>query len=301
MSEQTRLVNGRAVPVSSLDKLYFPADGLRKEDVLDYYERIAPQMLPHLAGRPLSMQRFPDGIAAPGFYAKEVPDYFPDWVGRAQVEVLESGERQEQVVVADAASLVYLANQGTITPHAWLSRLPHLHHPDRLIFDLDPPDESRDFAPVLAAARALRQALAAAGLVPFVMTTGSHGLHVVAPLDGTADFDASRAFARRLAGELAAAHPQQFTTETRLAARQGRLFLDYLRNAYAQTAVAPYALRARPGAPVATPLDWDELAQPGLTAQTYHLGNIFRRLGQKADPWQAIAAAARPLPAAQTT
>jgi bifunctional non-homologous end joining protein LigD len=296
MSEATRQIDEHEVALSSLEKLMFPDDGLTKEDVIDYYERIASVMLPHMAGRPLSMQRFPDGIDDFGFYQKEAPDYFPDWITTADVTVLESGEVQPQVVVQDAATLVYLANQGTVTPHIWLSRVPELENPDRVIFDLDPPENSMDFAPVLAAAGALRSALRKAGLVPFVMTTGSQGLHVVAPLDGTADFDAARAFARKLAGELADLYPEDFTIETRKAGRGERLFLDYLRNAYAQTSVAPYALRARPGAPVATPLDWNELGRPDLTSQTYNLENIFRRLGQKEDPWRDIQAEARRLP-----
>lgn len=291
---QTIELNGRSLALTHLDKLFFPDDGLTKGDLIDYYRRIAETMLPHLRQRPLSLQRFPNGIREAGFYQKEVPDYFPEWIERTMIPVESEDEAQPQVVCQDAAALVYLVNQGCITPHVWLSRTGHLDQPDRLIFDLDPPDD--DFDLVQAAARALRQALTKAELVPFVMTTGSRGLHVVAPLDGSADFDATRAFARQLADDLAAQEPDKFTTETRKAKRHGRLFLDYLRNAYAQTAVAPYAVRPKPGAPVATPLDWDELTRADLHAQSYTVHNIFQRLGQKDDPWQAIEQYGRPLP-----
>ncbi len=282
----TLTLNGRILEPSHLDKAYFPQDNVRKGDLITYYRRIADVMLPYLRERPLSLQRFPDGIAEGGFYQKEAPDYFPDWIERVMIPVESEGEPQPQVVCNDAATLIYLVNLGCITPHTWLSRAGSLHSPDRLIFDLDPPDD--DFDLVREAARALRTALQDAGLVPFVMTTGSQGLHVVAPLAGRTKFATVRDFARQVAERLARQNPQQFTTEPRKAQRNGRLFLDYLRNAYAQTAVAPYAVRPLPGAPVATPLDWDELDRSDLHSQRYTIHNIFRRLGQKDDPWRKI-------------
>ncbi|MGH2537355.1 MAG: DNA polymerase domain-containing protein, partial [Candidatus Promineifilaceae bacterium] len=255
------------------------------------------------AGRPLSMQRFPDGIGEKGFYQKEAPGYFPAWIRRASIRVEGTGENQPQVICDEAATLVYLANQNCITPHLWLSRLggragpEPLDHPDRLIFDLDPPAGAFELA--RAAAASLRALLEELGLAAFLMTTGSRGLHVAAPLDGRADFDAARAFAHQVAQRLARRKPDKLTTETRKAERNGRLFLDYLRNAYAATSVAPYAVRARPGAPVATPLDWGELDDGRLRSDRYTLKNIFRRLGQKGDPWQGITAAPGSLAAAR--
>jgi bifunctional non-homologous end joining protein LigD len=250
-------------------------------------------MLPHLADHPLSLQRLPGGIQAEGFYQKEIPDYFPDWIRRVSVEVKEDQTRQAQVVCDNVETLVYLANQACLTLHPWLSRADKLNHPDKLIFDLDPPGD--EFEVVRFAAERLREMLQEVGLVPFVMTTGSKGLHVVAPLNWSADFDEVRAFVRQLADELARREPERLTTETRKEQRQGRVFLDYLRNAYGQTGVVPYTVRAKPGAPVATPLDWDELTDPRLHSQSYTLRNIFQRLGQKADPWQNILAHARSL------
>lgn len=285
---ETRILDGREIELSHLDRPLFPEAGLAKRDLVDYYDRIADTMLPYLRDRPLSLQRFPEGIGQQGFYQKEAPAYYPAWIERVAVRLKESGERQPQLLCQDRASLVYLANQDCVTLHPWLSRRDALDRPDRLVFDLDPPDGPEGFALVLRAAKGLREILEARGLRPFVMTTGSRGLHVVLALDGSADFDASRAFARARAEELAAREPEAFTTEVRKAKREGRLFLDSLNNAYGQTTVAPYAVRARPGAPVATPLDWSELDRSGLGPQSYHIGNLFRRLGQKADPWREL-------------
>ncbi len=284
MDRQTVEIDGQVVELSSLDKVYFPESGLTKGGLVDYYRRVAPAMLPYLQDRPLSMQRFPEGISNPGFYQKEMPKYFPEWIRRVPVMVEEEGQEQPQAVCDNAATLVYLANQGTITPHVWLSRQASLHHPDKLIFDLDPP--GGDFQVVRTAALALRQVLSDLELPSFVMTTGSKGLHVALPLDGRAGFDSTRDFARGVAALLVAREPERYTLELRKVGRKGRLFLDYLRNAYAATSVPPYAVRAKPGAPVATPLEWDELGKPDLHAGYYTVENIFRRLGQKKDPWQ---------------
>lgn len=274
------------VEVSNLDKVLFPDEGLTKGDLIDYYRRIAETMLPHCRDRPVTMHRFPNGIQKPGFYQKEAPDYFPDWIERVRVEVLEEGESQPQILIQNTASLVYLTNQGCITPHVWLSRADKLNYPDRLIFDLDPPENG--FGLVRFAAHLLREMLEKLDLVPYVMTTGSRGLHIVIPLDRTADFDMARDFARDVADRLAEQEPDRLTTETRKDKRGDRLFLDYLRNSYAQNAAAPYSVRPKPGAPIATPLDWNELDNPDLDAQHYTMQNIFRRLGQKADPWQMM-------------
>jgi bifunctional non-homologous end joining protein LigD len=228
------------------------------------------------------MQRFPNGVGRPGFYAKQAPDHFPDWIDRVDVEVLETGEAQPQVVINNPETLVYLADQACITPHTWLSRAGDLHQPDKLIFDLDPP---QTFESAREAARLLREFLDELGLVSYVMTTGGRGLHIGVPLDGRAEFEVVRGFARGLSNVLAAREPKKLTTETRKNARRGRLFLDYLRNAYAQTSVPPFAVRARPDAPIATTLTWDELDDPDLHSQSYTLANIRRRWADAGDPW----------------
>ena len=274
--------DGRTVEVGNADKVLFPDIGLTEGQLADYYARVADTIMPHLKGRPISMQRFPNGIDKPGFYAKQAPEHFPEWIDRVTIDVLESGEKQPQVVVNRPEALVYLVDQATITPHTWLSRTEKLNHPDKLIFDLDPP---KSFEAARVAAGHLRALLDELALPTYLMTTGSRGLHVGVPLDGQSDFDTVRDFARDLADGLAARHPKELTTETRKAQRRGRLFLDYLRNAYAQTSVPPYAVRARPGAPVATPLTWDELDDPDLDAGRYHVDNVLERIARVGDPW----------------
>lgn len=284
----TLTVDGREIAISHPDKLLYPDAYIPKHVVVEYYQRIAEVMLPHVRGRPISMQRFPDGLRGQGFYQKEVPDYFPDWIDRVEVPKKEGGS-VVQVTIESAATLVYLANQACLTPHVWLSRKDRLDHPDRMIFDLDPSGEGKeDFTTVLEAARELVDLLDGLGLRPFVMTTGSRGVHVTVPLDASEPFDDVRAFARRVAEHLARRHPNKLTTETHKVDRRGRLFLDYLRNAYGQTGVAPYALRPRPGAPVAAPLSLHELNRGDLSSHSYRMSNIFRRLAQKKDPWREI-------------
>jgi len=284
VSERMMTVDGHQIELSNVDKILFPGDGITKGDLIDYYHRIAETMLPYMKDRPITMQRFPDGIDQEGFYQKEAPEYFPAWIRRESIEVEEEDSSQPQVVCDNTATLVYLANQACITPHVWLSRVDKIRHPDRLIFDLDPPGE--DFEPVRSAAESLRSLLDELNLTSLVMTTGSRGLHVLVPIDRSKDFDAVRSFAKSVAAVLEQREPDRLTIETSKKKRGNRLFLDYLRNSYAQHTVAPYAVRARPGAPVATPLDWDELADKDLNSRTYDIGNIFRRLGQKSDPWE---------------
>ena len=273
-----------SIEIDNADKVFYPDAGYTKGDLADYYRRIAAQMLPLIENRPLTLHRFPDGIDGVNFIQKSVQDHYPDWIERVTVDK-EDGQITH-ALAADADTLAWLVDQGTIAFHVWLSRADKPHHPDRLIFDLDPPGD--DFDQVIKAARCVRERLDALGLSSFVMTTGSSGLHVVVPLDRSADFDTVRDFAERVAEQLADEHPDDFTTAHRKNKRQGRLYLDIRRNAYAQTGIAPYSLRAKPGAPIATPLDWDELGDAKIGPRRFHLGNIFRRLAQRDCPWADI-------------
>lgn len=281
MAEETLHLDGRVIEVSHPDKVLFPEDGITKRELVDYYARIAETMLPYLAERPIMMHRFPDGIAKEGFYHKEAPDYYPPWIRRVTVEK-EDGAITH-VLCSDAATLAYLANQACITIHAWLSRADRPRHPDQMVFDLDP--SGNDFGHVRLGAQLLRELLEELGLVPLLKTTGSRGLHVLVALDRSADFETVRAFAADTARVLAHRHPERFTTEQRKTQRRGRVYVDVLRNAYAQTAVAPYAVRPRRGAPVATPLLWEELEDRTLGPQSYTMRNIFRRLEERGDVW----------------
>lgn len=288
----SREVDGRTIELSNLDKVFYPDAGYTKGDVADYYRRMADRIVPYACDRPVSMHRFPDGIGEEGFYQKQVPDYFPDWI--ETVTVQKEGGENRQLMIQEPATLVYLAQQGCLTPHLWLSRQDRIRRPDRMIFDLDPPDDGAGFGGVRDAARRVREVLETVELPSFVMTTGSSGLHVYVPLERELDFDGVRSVARGVAERVASLHPHDLTTETRKAKREGRVFVDYLRNGWGQTAVAPYALRALPGAPVATPLDWEELS--GVEdAGAWTLKSIFRRLGQKDDPWAGMADAATSL------
>jgi bifunctional non-homologous end joining protein LigD len=280
----------RDVALSHPDKVLFPDDGITKADLASYHERVAEWMLPHVRGRPVSMQRFPDGIGGKGFFHKDVPDYFPDWIRR--VEVPKSNGSVRHAVISGADTLVYLVGQNTITPHVWLSRADRVWQPDRLVIDLDPPPE-RDFAAVRRAARHTGELLSELGFTPFAQVTGSKGIHVWTPLRRRARHDEVRAFAGDLARVLAARHPDELTTEFRKAKREGRILVDVARNTYAQTAVPPYAVRPRPGAPVATPIEWDELSDSKLRPDRWNVKNVLRRLGSKGDPWADIASYAR--------
>lgn len=265
--------------LSRPDKPLFP-DGLTKADLAAYYQRVAEVMLPHVRGRPVHMQRFPDGITGPVIQQKQAPDYFPGFVERVRVPRKRGGSIQ-QVTIENPETLVYLVDQACITPHVVLSRAGALDHPDQLIFDLDPPDG--DLRPARRAARELRELLEGCGLSVYLKTTGSRGYHVVCPLDAAATFADAGGFAREVARRLAERHPHAYTVERWIADRAGRLYLDTGRNGYAQTAVAPYAVRGLEGAPVACPLEWDELSRtpPGrFTAR-----NLFRRLARRGDPW----------------
>jgi len=279
------------VEVTHPDRVLFPGEGITKGDVVDYYRRIAPVMVPHLRNRPLMLERYRAGIDKGGFYQKEAAGHFPSFIRR--IEVPKAGGVVHHPVVDDEDGLVYLANQGCLTFHCWPTQADRLRQPDRLIFDLDPPPGA--FATVRATALRLRTLFERLGLAAFVQTTGSRGLHVVAPLRPGPDTDEVHAFAGAVAEVLAASDAARLTTEFRKAKRGGRVYLDVARNGYAQTVVAPYSVRARPGAPVATPLDWDEVRTTRLAPDRWTITNLFRRLGAKPDPWRGMAGQARPL------
>lgn len=270
--------------LSNLDKILYPKDGITKGEIIEYYLNISHRMLPFVEQRPLSMERFPDGIEEEGFFHKEAPEHFPGWIDR--VKVKRRRKTTNYVVCNDRATLVYLADQACITPHVWLSRIDKLDYPDRLIFDIDP-GKRDDFKSVCVAALVLREILEGYMISSHVMTTGKRGLHVVATLDRRADFDTVRAFAAGIADTLARSDSDRFTTEQRITKRQKRVFIDVLRNGFGATAAPPYSVRPTKGAPVATPLAWHELEDKNLRGDSFNIKNIFRHL-EKHDPWRDI-------------
>ncbi|MEU3840496.1 non-homologous end-joining DNA ligase [Streptomyces sp. NPDC028635] len=283
----------RSVPVHRPGKVLFPGGPGAKEytkgDLVDYYRSVAAFMLPHLRGRPLMLERHPDGIEGPRFMQKNTPEHYPQWITR--VELAKEDGTVCHTVCDDTSTLVYLADQACLTFHRWLSRTGGVDVPDRMVFDLDPFGD--DFEAVRDAARWLRGLLDELRLPSAPMTTGSRGVHVVVPLAGHQDFDTVRQFARDVAELLAAGHPERLTTAARKKDRGDRLYLDIQRNAYAQTAVAPFTVRALPGAPVAVPLTWDQLDDPGVDARRWTLADAVEQA--RTNPWAGLPARGRAL------
>lgn len=278
-------INGHQIDVSKRDKLFFPDAGISKGDLIDYYEKVAATMVPHMQHYGVNMERFPDGLQGDSFFNKDTPDYFPDWIKTVAIEKREGGQFHAPVVDSQAA-LVYLANQAVITPHLYLSRTDALEYPDKMVFDLDPPSQSDSDTRLRQAAQHVRDLMAELELDTWVQTSGANGFHVVVPLDRSSNFDQAREFAQNCALVLVRRHPDKYTLEQRKHKRRGRIFLDVLRNAYGATAVAPYAVRAQASAAVATPIEWQELEQ-GASPQSWTMKTILKRLAQNKTPGRA--------------
>lgn len=271
------------VTITHPDRVLFPEQGLTKWALAEFYVAVAPLALPHLKDRPLSLLRCPQGRARACFFQKHLGPGTPEAIGT--VKVPEKAGTDLYPVVRDDAGLVGLAQLGVLELHPWGSRADRLERPDRLILDLDPAPDV-DFDRVKDAARVVREVLADLSLEAFVKTTGGKGLHVVAPLDRRTDWDTLKGFARAIAQLLERSAPKDYVASASKAKRGGRIFVDWLRNGRGATAVAPYVTRARPGAPVATPLAWEELDTLTSSA-AWKVGNFPERLAQvrRADPW----------------
>jgi bifunctional non-homologous end joining protein LigD len=279
----------RVIATSSEERVLFPRDGITKGDVIRYYADIAWSMVPHLRGRRLTMQRYHSGIDGEGIFQKDIPGHFPEWISR--VEVPKHGGTVTHVVCNNAETLVYLANQGCLTPHVGLQRIDRMEFPDQMIFDLDPAED--DFEIVRSVAWTVREVLDESGLSSFLKTTGSRGLHIAVPLDSRTPFARVHGAAQRIAQMVMERRPQDVTTEFLKKNRGGRLFLDTNRNAAAQTIVPPFAIRARDGAPVSMPISWEELKNPKLNARCYTIRNACSHVRNAPDPWRGFAKAAR--------
>ena len=286
-------VDGHEITITNPDKVLFPDDGITKGDLVEYYRRIADRMLPQVRDRPLHMNRYPDGIGGIVIQQKRVPDSFPPWIERITVD-LHRGGTITHALIDNAATLVYLANYNMITAHVWLSRITAPEQPDLLIFDLDPSGD--DFPLVRRTALSLKTMLAELQLVPFVKTTGSRGLHVVVPIVVGPSFEEAHVFTDFVAQRLAAGDPDHLTTEFIKQKREGRLFLDVNRNAYAQTVVAPYAVRARRRAPIAVPIGWPDVESDTLRPDGITMATIWTWLRDHDDPWKTMEGSRRPIP-----
>jgi len=300
-ARQANLVtsDGVTVQLSHMDKVFFPDDDLRKGDLIDYYRMVAPRMLPYLRDRPIVMARYPDGVTGEAIMQKNVSRYFPDWVKRVEVERIGRGGAVCQVVCDRPETLIYLANQACIELHVLLSRVAALYRPDQLVFDLDPPAED-GFEDARRCALDLRRLLEEdLGLTTYVKTTGGKGLHVHVPLRADEGFDPVRDFARAVAELMIRDAPDRLTLQQRVDQRGNRIYLDVQRNGYAQMAVAPYSVRARRAAPVATPLQWAEVEDAGLNPRRFTMRTMGDRLATTQDPWAGMSRHRRGLAAAR--
>jgi bifunctional non-homologous end joining protein LigD len=280
----------RPEEISRPDKPLFP-DGTTKLDLARHYERVAAVMVPHVKDRPLNLQRFPDGIEGRGLFTQQAPNHFPPFVRR--ITVPKKGGTVDHAAVDSGEALVYLAGQACITLHAWTSRRDRLERPDRLILDLDPSVD--DFASIRDAARETGDLFRECGLEPFALVTGSRGIHVVAPLRRTAEHADVATVGKGIAAVLAERDPDRLTTEFRIEKRGDRIYLDAGRVRWGHTAVAPYSVRARPGAPVATPIRWAELDDDDLRPDRWTVQTLSERLDAAGDPWADIAQHAKGL------
>lgn len=264
------------------EKVLFPHAGITKGELASYYEAVAPMLLPHLVARPLTMERYPSGIAAKGFWQKDAPKGTPRWIQR--VDVPKRGGTVHYPIIVDHQGLMWATNLNTITQHVWTSRAPDLHHPDLCVFDLDPP-ENQTPRGLCTAALEVRNLLAQLELPSWVKTTGSKGYHVVVPLDGTADCRQAAQFAHAVGALLVKRHPDTFTKAFYKAERGGRILMDTGRNEFGATFAVAYTVRAKWGAPVSAPCTWHEIEACQVAPGAFNVRNMAARLDAVGDLW----------------
>ena len=271
------------VTITHPDKVMFPDDGITKGDLAAYYRDVSAVMLPHIAGRPVTMERFHRGIGDPGFFQKNVAKPPP------MIETVAVPKKDGVVnypIVWDQAGLLWMANQNSITPHVWTARVPRLMYPDICVFDLDPLDD--DLGRLSRAALLVRKVLSELGCESWIKTSGSKGYHVAVGLDGAADYGAVARFGHAIGRELVKRDPQNFTQEFYKAERGGRILIDTGRNEFGATFAAPYAVRPRAGAPVSAPCSWDEIEAGTMTPGAITLRTVPARLSHLGDLWKGL-------------
>ncbi len=274
----------RVAVITHPEKIMFPDDNITKGELAAYYELVAPLMLPHLRGRPVTMERFHRGIGGKGFFQKNVTTGAPDWLER--IAVPHKDGVVNYPVVTDARGLMWLANQNCITPHVWTSRVPDLLHPDLCVFDLDPLDD--DAVVLRAATLLLRDMLAELGCTSWVKTSGSKGFHVVVPLAGSADCNQVARFAHAVGRALVQRDAAHLTQEFYKADRGGRILIDTGRNEFGATYAATYAVRPKAKAPVSAPCTWEELESGRVGPRTFTLRTMADRLDAAGDLWSHL-------------
>jgi bifunctional non-homologous end joining protein LigD len=271
------------IEISNPNKIIFPKSKITKFDLVSYYSKISNHILPYLKNRPLVLERYPNGINQESFFQKNTPKYYPKWIETVSVGKLEDGITR-YIVCQNKKTLIYLANLATITMHVWLSNIKDLKKPDRLIFDLDPSPEV-NFKSVVEIAFRLKDILTNIGLRPYVMTTGSKGLHISMAIKQEMNFRQVQTFAYSCAYIIYTQIPDLITLEMSKAKRIGKIFIDTLRNQFGSLAVAPYSVRAKENASVATPIFWQELTNKNFSSKEYNISNIFQKLKSSEDPW----------------
>ncbi|HTU71795.1 MAG TPA: non-homologous end-joining DNA ligase [Candidatus Baltobacteraceae bacterium] len=294
-TERTNVsVGGHTLSLSNLDKVLFPRDGYTKGDLIAYYRSVSEWILPYLRERPLTLQRWPDGIDKQSFFEKHLPKGLPDWAGRATITSPEGHRAKTTYVVCnDEATLVYVANLASIVLHVWTSRIETIEEPDYVFFDLDP-GERCTIKTMAAVALGVRDLLASIGLTTLVKTSGGMGLHVVVPLASGYTYDAAKMFAEIVAQRLAHEDPARISLQRSVAKRdQQAVYFDYLQVGRGKTSVSAYSVRARDGAPVSTPLAWEEVeafarkrsGTPWDTFAAFNLRTTPKRLEREGDLW----------------
>jgi bifunctional non-homologous end joining protein LigD len=263
------------------EKVMFPDDGITKGDLAAYYEAMAPVILPHISGRPITMERYPAGIGKKGFWQKDVSKGFPEWLER--VKVPKKDGVVHHPVITDERSLLWVTNQNTVTQHVWISRIPELYYPDICVFDLDPSVD--DAKAVRVAALGLRDLLDELGLPSWIKTSGSKGFHIVVPLDGKSKMDDVARFADTVGKVFVTLAPDHLTQEFNKVDRQDRIYVDTGRNGYSATFAAAYTVRAKRGAPVSAPCTWEEIEKGKVDPGTFTLRNMPARIKKAGDLW----------------
>jgi bifunctional non-homologous end joining protein LigD len=294
-SKATWQVGGRDVGVTNLDKRFWPEQGLTKGDLLEFYRDIAPTLLPYLNDRPFIMRLWPDGISGKNFYRWRLPAHAPEWLERFVYQLQTAQRTAEMPIVDDPAELIWVVNQGVIEMHPWVATRQHPEQPTWMFFDLDPV-ASVSFERVLEVAGWIGAMLDGLGLLGLPKTSGGDGLHIFVPLAAGYSFDEVRAWLGSFIEQLEHRHPGAVTSDKRLAAREEKVLIDYAQNAMGKSIVAPYSVRAKPGAPVSTPLRWDEVREGTLKPADFTIRTVRDRLEQVGDLFRATGNRAQSLP-----
>jgi len=288
-------INEREIELTSLDKLYWPEDGLTKGDALDYYRAVADVMLPYLTNRPITFRAYPNGVKGPGFWRRDLPDNAPDWLTSVTYQPETRDERIQVPLIDDEAALVWWVDHSVIEIHQWLSLTDNLDQPDWAVFDLDP-GKDVEFERLLEAAVLVRDDLAQVELQAFAKTSGASGMHVFVPLAAESSFDEVREWVHGVALRLAQTHPKLIAAASGGTHRGNNVTIDHAQNSVARNTAAPYTLRARPGATVSTPLSWDEVEKGKLRPDEFTLRTVPERLKKDGDPWKGALKLRQKLP-----